>query len=651
MRFRAAVAAVLIFYCMNAFATQCGNWRWLHPTPKVAGPSALGWNGSRVVGVGASNGTFFSDNGRDWTAGDAVNRWDLRSVTGSPSRWIAVGHRPATSAQARDTGTIESSSDGRTWNAVAVGDIPALNSVTWTGSQFVAVGAQGALLTSLDGLAWTRRASVTNLELNAVAASGAKIVAVGVTGVMVTSETGEFWETAEVGGNNKPMLNGVAWTGSRFVAVGAGTMKTSENGNTWVPVTIPNLTIPWLYGVVSSGQQTLAWSSGKILSSTDGYLWSVITPGPTSFPSDIVWAGTQFVAARNGGLEGMSSLDGRDWAPMTFGSRLTKADLSGVQLGTDRLVAVGRELVSNSVIAPVALTSTNGETWSIAQTVGNGEWLAVSGNSQLLVAVGANGTVATSTNGTTWTARSSGVTQRLLDVTWSGAQFVAAGEAGTIITSSDGVTWQTRMNNTVFAMFHRVIHTDLRWIVLGQKSIGGNNSESVIYTSTDGAQWQPVTFPSGMHIEILASGGPRLLAVGGTMAMSSSDGLAWTNLAAPLPEALVDLIWVDDHYAGLTKSGETYVTTTDGAAWTTEPLPIAGLKPAAMRRLGDRLVAVGNGGAIAAATCSATPTKSPASVRQPGTRTAGSGAGDGTALVALAALWRWRSVRRLRRSP
>jgi len=205
------------------------------------------------------------------------------------------------------------------------------------------------------------------------------------------------------------------------------------------------------------------------------------------------------------------------------------------------------------------------------------------------------------------------------------------------------------MNNTVFAKFHRVIRTDLRWIVLGQKSIGGNESESVIYTSMDGAQWVPVTFPSGMHIEILASGGPRLLAVGGTMAMSSSDGLAWTNLATPLPEALIDLVWVDDHYAGLSKSGENYLITTDGSAWTTEPLPIAGLNPTAMRRLGDRLVAVGKGGAIAAANCSATPTKSPTSVRQPTARVAAGGAGDSTGLAVFAALW-WLA-RPLRRNP
>lgn len=652
MGFRAGFAAVLVLFSIQAFATQCGDWRWLHPSPKVSGPAALGWNGSRIVGVGALDGTFFSNNGRDWTPGTAANRWDTRAVAGSPTRWVAVGYGrqepdplSTNGGLLPAAGTIEISTDGLTWTTVDAGEVPGLNSVIWTGSKFVAVGRRGTVLTSPDGLTWTRRTAITEWNLNAVTSSPSKILAVGVSGVILTSQTGEFWEAADVGGANKPMYNGVAWTGSRFVAAGAGTLQSSDNGIQWAPIAIPNVTIPWLYGVVSNGQQTLAWSAAKLLASTDGNVWSTVTPGFPATPSDIVWAGTQFVAARNGGLEGMTSTDGRSWEPMIFGSKLTDADLKSVFLRADRMVAVGRDRAATSAIIPVVVTSGNAETWSMGQAVGNAEWLAVSGNERVLVAVGANGSAATSVNGTEWTPRNSGVTQRLLDIAWSGSQFVAVGESGTIITSSDGVTWQIRMNNTINAKFHRVMRTDLRWIALGQKSLGGNDYESVLYTSTDGTQWTQVTFPSGMHMEIVAQGGPRMMAVGstmggGTMAMSSGDGLAWTHLATPVPEALVDLVWIDDRYAGVSKTGLSFLTSRDGSTWSTESIPIAGLTPYAMRRAGDKLIAVGEHGGIAAATCSAN--TRPAATNRP----AISAAGESGGLLPLAAIWWW-----LRRPP
>lgn len=67
------------------------------------------------------------------------------------------------------------------WTERPTGVSSMLNDVTWTGSQFVAVGENGAIVTLPDAAARTIRnpARDTNLTLHAVAASNARIDAVG----------------------------------------------------------------------------------------------------------------------------------------------------------------------------------------------------------------------------------------------------------------------------------------------------------------------------------------------------------------------------------------------------------------------------------------------------------------------------------------
>lgn len=130
-------------------------------------------------------------------------------------------------------------------------------------------------------------------------------------------------------------------------------------------------------------------------SSTCGINWKRANPLPNDyfgFPRDVVWSGSQFVAAGYGGI----------------------------------------------------ITSTDGVTWSVPSS-GAGDLHGVAWSGTQFVAVGLWGTILTSTDGMTWTQRSSGTGVTLNDVTWSGSQFVAVGAwFGTILTSSDGVNWTTR---------------------------------------------------------------------------------------------------------------------------------------------------------------------------------------------------------------
>src|SRR5207245_8623170 len=109
-----------------------------------------------------------------------------------------------------------------------------LAAATWAGTQFVAVGLGGTILTSPDGIAWTSRKSGPSWEaLQGVAWSGTRLVVTSASGGTVsTSPDGIAW-TGHSGVAPQALLD-VCWSGSQFVAVGySGTIITSPNGLTW----------------------------------------------------------------------------------------------------------------------------------------------------------------------------------------------------------------------------------------------------------------------------------------------------------------------------------------------------------------------------------------------------------------------------------
>ena len=140
--------------------------------------------------------------------------------------------------------------------------------VAWSGTQFVAVGDSGIILTSPNGIAWTSRTSGTTQSLNGVAWSGTQFVAVGISGIIVTSPDGIVW-TTRTSGTGLP-LDGVNWSGTQFVAVGGGgadgIILTSLDGITWTRQA--SGTTNRLFGVVWSGTQSvIVGANGTILTS------------------------------------------------------------------------------------------------------------------------------------------------------------------------------------------------------------------------------------------------------------------------------------------------------------------------------------------------------------------------------------------------
>jgi hypothetical protein len=102
----------------------------------------------------------------------------LLAVASSGAKFVAVGLHIY---------TAPGGGSGVDWSQQTSGTTNLLSGVAWAGTQFVAVGANGTMLTSPDGVTWSLQASGTASALSGVASSGTNVVMVGANGTIVTS--------------------------------------------------------------------------------------------------------------------------------------------------------------------------------------------------------------------------------------------------------------------------------------------------------------------------------------------------------------------------------------------------------------------------------------------------------------------------------
>ena len=274
-----------------------------------------------------------------------------------------------------------------------------LQSVAWSGTQFVAVGWSGAILTSPDKVTWTSRTPNTGQPLNAmsdlynVVWSGTQFVAVGNSGIIITSPDGITWTPRNSG--TQGVLYGIAWSGTQFVAVG--------------------------------------WS-GTVLTSPDGITWTSHAPPTSNVLQAVTWSGTQFVTVGRGGVV-FTSPDGTTWTQQTSGIG-TFSFLNGITWSGTQFVVVG--YADGSCCSDIIFTSPDGVTWTPRTSGVNVMPNAVAWSGSEFVAVGGlsiTGAILTSPDGISWTQQASGTKNHLAGVTWSGSDFVIVGDANTVLTS------------------------------------------------------------------------------------------------------------------------------------------------------------------------------------------------------------------------
>jgi photosystem II stability/assembly factor-like uncharacterized protein len=163
-----------------------------------------------------------SPDGINWTPRNSGTTRHLYAAAKSKQFYVVVG----------DSGTILSSADGLEWTNRTSGTLNDLWTLTRTDSLFVAAGCNGAVLTSPDGVSWTQKITGSNY-LRASLWTGQNCLITGDHGITLLSPDGIKWtEMTKVTDHS---IYSVAWTGTRYVAVGScGTILTSDAISTGV---------------------------------------------------------------------------------------------------------------------------------------------------------------------------------------------------------------------------------------------------------------------------------------------------------------------------------------------------------------------------------------------------------------------------------
>jgi photosystem II stability/assembly factor-like uncharacterized protein len=291
---------------------------------------SLAMNGRRDGGPGGSGtGTFvFTPRlaGVTWTAGTPITNVELRGAA-VLGKVVVVG----------TGGTIQTSTDGKTFAAATSGVTTDLNDAFVSGSStspnFYVVGAGGTILYSGDAATWTARTSGTTANLNSFTIGASRFVAVGDNGTIVTSTDGTTFTPTTSG--TTANLTRVVYSG-RFVAVGTGgTVLTSTDGVTWQAST-SNTTADLRAIVLTTSGWVALGSNGTNITSADSLTWTA-RPGIGAVNFRAAVRGNQVVAAGSNGAI-YTSTDGLTWVAQNSG---TTANLNALSLIVGGYLAVG----------------------------------------------------------------------------------------------------------------------------------------------------------------------------------------------------------------------------------------------------------------------------------------------------------------------
>lgn len=264
---------------------------------------------------------------------------------------------------------------------------------------YIAVGDEGAVMSSPDGVTWTVRTSGVSVALHAAAWGDDHYIAVGQAGKILVSTDGAAWSGASSPSSRD--LHAVVYHGDRFFAVGGDASAgaetlVSDDGTTW---TRPEITAPKhvLMDLASDGVNLVAIGNYDASLQTFGlFTWS----------------------------------EGNGWLQQVDGGSVAR--YNAVAAGSPAFVAIG---------TAAAMTSADSVTWKPTLPLFGANQMNDLMYASGWIAVGLAGQTLTSYDGLQWTPHAGPVAQHLHGVTTGGGLYIAVGDAGTIVSSGDGATW------------------------------------------------------------------------------------------------------------------------------------------------------------------------------------------------------------------
>jgi len=487
----------------------------------------------------------------------------LLSAAYGNGRFLAVGYQ----------GAAVTSPDGLAWSLCRTGTTVDLWGVTYANGIFVAVGTNGTIRVTTDGTTWVAAGSGTSQDLFGVSYGNGSFVAVGANGTVLTSPDAAVW-TPRFSGTAR-VLEEVAFGEGLFVAVGqGGGLYTSPDGISWTPRT--SGTGLSLFGVAyGNGDFVVSGENGYLISSPDGISWTKRTSGVTAYLFSVTYGSGGFVAAGatpGGNAVILNSLNGITWTSVTAGTNLY---LAGSANGGGYYVVVGQ--------GGILLSSSNGTSWQI-RSQGTSSFLrdVVCGTVGLptlgrpvlndfslpyrFLAVGDGGTILLSQDALIWKAQYSGISTALRGVTFGNGSFMAVGDSGAILTSPDGITWTRRIPGVVTEVLRGVAYGAQLFAVVGD---GGK-----IMTSPEGVVWTSRFSGTEKRLYRCRYFNGKFLAVGeaGTL-LTSEDGIIWSARVSVTEKDLFDVCFGGNGFVAVGADGAC-LTSVDAITWTPQNLGI-----------------------------------------------------------------------------
>ena len=226
--------AATLFTAPYSYTSAGGVTAWTQVTNlPIASSTNL-----RAVVYDGSEFVILGDDGSITLSGDLVN-WSARTaITGAPQmNALAYAGGPIYVAVGAGGKIYRNTTGGLTgaWTEETSGTVQDLYGVSYVNSLFVAVGANGTLLTSPDGITWTAQTSNTNNSLRHIAygvsaAAVGNYVAVGDAGTIVSSPDAANW-TSQTIPTTQSFYSVCFGPDLQFIAVGtAGTLAYSSSG-------------------------------------------------------------------------------------------------------------------------------------------------------------------------------------------------------------------------------------------------------------------------------------------------------------------------------------------------------------------------------------------------------------------------------------
>lgn len=260
------------------------------------------------------------------------------------------------------------------WTSRLSGLPVALHDVTWDGEVFIAVGGEGAILTSADGIDWLPRESGTGADLFAVDAHGSDIVAVGHEVLLFSADHGQTWSDNPVGPSAHWMA--VAINSSHIVVGGIGQgwtkiIVSEDRGDTW-QVVDPGPLEEAILGdfvyadglFVAAADSFFSHDGGWIFVSPDGVVWDESFRSADKGLLAAIHTDDRFVVAgRHSAI--LISLDGFNWTEIQ--SPVEGVEYLSAAWNGDKLVLAGGIACAPMVgcpqldfVLPVGISSTDG---------------------------------------------------------------------------------------------------------------------------------------------------------------------------------------------------------------------------------------------------------------------------------------------------